>query len=229
VFQEFTDDARRVVYAQEESRLLGHPHIGTEHLLLGLLHNDPLGRDTVQILTEAGVHPDAVRQHLNHPPADAAGELAGHIPFSPHAQRNLEQAAAVGARLGQGRLTRAHLLVALLTVAADARGVQILQALGSDLAHLISAAERVAARSEPEEPTDRPATAAATLRATIVTAADGPTASVSDRSPHLHQLMHERRRFAAALRRYGRHDNECDPDGACTCGLGPILDDAGLD
>ncbi|MGI8416146.1 MAG: Clp protease N-terminal domain-containing protein, partial [Nakamurella sp.] len=41
MFERFTDGARRVVVlAQEESRLLNHPFIGTEHLLLGLLRED---------------------------------------------------------------------------------------------------------------------------------------------------------------------------------------------
>ena len=39
VFERFTDRARRVlVLAQEEARLLNHSFIGTEHILLGLIH-----------------------------------------------------------------------------------------------------------------------------------------------------------------------------------------------
>jgi ATP-dependent Clp protease ATP-binding subunit ClpC len=38
VWERFTDRARRVVvYAQEEARMLNHNHIGTEHILLGLI------------------------------------------------------------------------------------------------------------------------------------------------------------------------------------------------
>jgi hypothetical protein len=40
MFESFTDRARRaVVLAQEETRRLNHSHIGTEHLLLGLLND----------------------------------------------------------------------------------------------------------------------------------------------------------------------------------------------
>src|SRR6478752_3365086 len=39
MFERFTDRARRVVVlAQEEARLLNHSYIGTEHILLGLIH-----------------------------------------------------------------------------------------------------------------------------------------------------------------------------------------------
>ena len=39
MFERFTDRARRVVVlAQEEARLLNHNYIGTEHILLGLIH-----------------------------------------------------------------------------------------------------------------------------------------------------------------------------------------------
>ena len=39
MFERFTDRARRVVVlAQEEARMLSHNYIGTEHILLGLIH-----------------------------------------------------------------------------------------------------------------------------------------------------------------------------------------------
>ena len=39
MFEKFTDRARRVVVlAQEEARMLNHNYIGTEHILLGLIH-----------------------------------------------------------------------------------------------------------------------------------------------------------------------------------------------
>jgi ATP-dependent Clp protease ATP-binding subunit ClpC len=39
MFEKFTDKARRVVVlAQEEAKLLNHNYIGTEHILLGLIH-----------------------------------------------------------------------------------------------------------------------------------------------------------------------------------------------
>src|SRR6478609_9242211 len=39
MFERFTDRARRVVVlAQEEAKMLNHNYIGTEHILLGLIH-----------------------------------------------------------------------------------------------------------------------------------------------------------------------------------------------
>jgi ATP-dependent Clp protease ATP-binding subunit ClpA len=70
MFERFTDQARDVVvHAQEESRRLGHVHIGTEHLLLALL--DPSAGTAAMVLADAGVEAsavrDAVRRHLAHP------------------------------------------------------------------------------------------------------------------------------------------------------------------
>ncbi|MEZ5229655.1 MAG: Clp protease N-terminal domain-containing protein [Acidimicrobiales bacterium] len=45
MFERFTDRARRVVVlAQEEARLLNHNYIGTEHILLGLIHEEKASR-----------------------------------------------------------------------------------------------------------------------------------------------------------------------------------------
>ena len=55
MFERFTDRARRVVVAaQEEARLLGHNHIGSEHLLLGLLHEQ--GGTAGHVLAGGGGH-----------------------------------------------------------------------------------------------------------------------------------------------------------------------------
>ena len=63
MFERFNDRSRRVVVlAQEEARLLGHDYIGTEHLLLGLVHD----RESVaaQALESVGVSLEAVRTRL---------------------------------------------------------------------------------------------------------------------------------------------------------------------
>jgi ATP-dependent Clp protease ATP-binding subunit ClpA len=60
MFERFTEQARAVVVkAQEECRALGHHHIGTEHLLLGLL--DPSAGATATLLADAGVAAPGVR------------------------------------------------------------------------------------------------------------------------------------------------------------------------
>lgn len=58
-----SDESRRVLnYAAEEAEQLLHKHIGTEHLLLGLLREE--GCFAAQILNEHGVHLSEVREEL---------------------------------------------------------------------------------------------------------------------------------------------------------------------
>jgi ATP-dependent Clp protease ATP-binding subunit ClpA len=60
MFERFTNDARTVVTrAQEEAKGLGHPYIGTEHLLLGLL--DPGAGTGYAVLHEVGLDRERVR------------------------------------------------------------------------------------------------------------------------------------------------------------------------
>jgi ATP-dependent Clp protease ATP-binding subunit ClpA len=62
MFERFTDRARQVtVDAQATARRLGHGHIGTEHLLLGLLHSDGMA---AQVLRGLGVTPAAVEREV---------------------------------------------------------------------------------------------------------------------------------------------------------------------
>jgi ATP-dependent Clp protease ATP-binding subunit ClpA len=60
MFERFTAAAREVVInAQQEARQLGHPSIGTEHVLLGLIHEQQSA--TARLLRPAGVVPATVR------------------------------------------------------------------------------------------------------------------------------------------------------------------------
>jgi ATP-dependent Clp protease ATP-binding subunit ClpA len=63
MFERFTDQSHRaVVLAQEEARRLNHDHVGTEHLLAGLLREE---RGTAaQVLASSGVTLDAVRGQI---------------------------------------------------------------------------------------------------------------------------------------------------------------------
>jgi ATP-dependent Clp protease ATP-binding subunit ClpC len=107
MFERFTDEARVVVvHAQDEVRLLGHDRIGTEHLLLGLLHDE--NSETGRLLRAAGIGLAAVRQ-LVQEAQDRTGKPPGHIPFTPRAKRALEQALRVAQRLGQPHIRRPHL------------------------------------------------------------------------------------------------------------------------
>jgi Clp amino terminal domain, pathogenicity island component len=65
MFERFNDEARRsVVLAQQEARLLNHDHIGSAHILLGLLRvpDGPAAR----VLGGLGVTADAARGEVEH-------------------------------------------------------------------------------------------------------------------------------------------------------------------
>ena len=74
MFERFTDRARRVVVlAQEEARLLNHNYIGTEHILLGLIHEGE--GVAAKGLESLGISLEAVRSQVE--------ELIGHGASSP--------------------------------------------------------------------------------------------------------------------------------------------------
>jgi Clp amino terminal domain, pathogenicity island component len=110
VFEGYTQEARQtIIHAQEEARALRSGEIGTGHLLLGVLRTLPL---LVPLRAED------VRARLG--AGDAGGEAG--LPFSDAARRALEAAPQEAARLGHGRVTPAHLLLAL---AADPQAVEL--------------------------------------------------------------------------------------------------------
>jgi ATP-dependent Clp protease ATP-binding subunit ClpC len=113
VFERFTDRARRVVVlAQEEVRLLGHGHIGTEHLLLGLLREEE-GLAARELIA-AGVDLErarAVVAELVGPPEEGG---SGHLPFTPGAKRVLELSLREALKLGHNFISTEHLLLGLL-------------------------------------------------------------------------------------------------------------------
>jgi ATP-dependent Clp protease ATP-binding subunit ClpC len=63
MFERFTDRARRVVVeAQDEARTLNHNYIGTEHILLGLIHEGD--GVAAQVLVKLGADRIRVRQQV---------------------------------------------------------------------------------------------------------------------------------------------------------------------
>jgi ATP-dependent Clp protease ATP-binding subunit ClpA len=131
MFERFTDRARRVVrLAQEEAWRLGHNYIGTEHLLLGLVHEP----DTVagEALASAGVSLEAVRRRVIEIVGEGGGITAGRIPFTPEAKRALERTLNEATRLGDNYIGTAHLLLSVLRQ-PDGDAAQIVVALGGDL------------------------------------------------------------------------------------------------
>jgi ATP-dependent Clp protease ATP-binding subunit ClpC len=131
MFERFTDRARRVVVlAQEEARMLSHNYIGTEHLLLGLLHEDH--GMAAQVLDEMGVSLSSVREQVLEIIGSGDSAPSGHIPFTPRAKKVLELSLREALQLGTDYIGTEHLLLGLLR---EGEGVapQILVKLGKNL------------------------------------------------------------------------------------------------
>jgi ClpA/ClpB-like protein len=112
MFELFTDSARQaVVLGQEESRKLKHQHIGTEHLLLGVLRLD--GERAVDVLESHGVTYTLARGAVARIVGEGAAETHGQIPFTARAKAAIERAASES-RYGDGSITPGHLLLGVL-------------------------------------------------------------------------------------------------------------------
>jgi hypothetical protein len=153
MFERFTDKARNtVILAQEEARALRHDHIGTEHLLLGLLREtDGAGASA---LTSLGIGLAAARDRVAAVAAQAQGGSAprqvalAHIPFTPQAKRTLELALREALQLGHDYIGTGHILLGLVRDPA-CRGASILFALGADQAAVRERVIELRPASEP--------------------------------------------------------------------------------
>jgi hypothetical protein len=131
MFERFTDRARRVVVlAQEEARLLDHNYIGTEHILLGLIHE---GEGVAYLaLTELGISLDAVRAQVEAEIGQGSEAPGGHIPFTPRAKKVLELSLREALQFGHNYIGTEHILLGLIR---EGEGVaaQVLVGLGAGL------------------------------------------------------------------------------------------------
>src|ERR671922_1234873 len=134
MFERFTDRARRVVVlAQEEARLLNHNYIGTEHLLLGLIHEgEGLAAKALESL---GVTLEGVRSQVEDMIGVGTATPQGHIPFTPRAKKVLELSLREALQLGHNYIGTEHILLGLLR---EGEGVaaQVLQKLGAELSRV---------------------------------------------------------------------------------------------
>ena len=113
MFERFTDRARRVVVlAQEEARMLRHDHIGTEHILLGLIR----GGEGVaaEALESLGISLEAVRQQVGEITGQGQQAPSGHIPFTPRAAKVLELSLREALQLGHNAIGTEHVLLGLI-------------------------------------------------------------------------------------------------------------------
>ena len=131
MFERFTDRARRVVVlAQDEARMLNHDYIGTEHILLGLIHE---GQGVAaRALESLGISLEAVRQQVQEIIGQGQQPPPGHIPFTPRAKKVLELSLREAQELDHNYIGTEHILLGLIR---EGKGVaaQVLAKLGADL------------------------------------------------------------------------------------------------
>jgi len=131
VFERFTDRARRVlVLAQEESRLLNHSFIGTEHILLGLIHEGD--GVAARALAQLDISLEAVREKVEDTIGLSGSAQVGSPPFTPRAKKVLELSLREALQLGHNYIGTEHML---LGIVREGEGVaaQVLVSLGADL------------------------------------------------------------------------------------------------
>ncbi|MEH0109608.1 ATP-dependent Clp protease ATP-binding subunit [Tersicoccus sp. MR15.9] len=134
MFERFTDRARRVVVlAQEEARMLNHNYIGTEHILLGLIHEGE--GVAAKALESLNISLGAVREQVQEIIGQGQQAPSGHIPFTPRAKKVLELSLREALQLGHSYIGTEHILLGLIR---EGEGVaaQVLVKLGADLSRV---------------------------------------------------------------------------------------------
>jgi ATP-dependent Clp protease ATP-binding subunit ClpC len=119
-----------VVLAQEEAKMLNHNYIGTEHILLGLIHEGE--GVAAKALESLGISLDAVREQVQDIIGQGQQQPTGHIPFTPRAKKVLELSLREALQLGHNYIGTEHILLGLIR---EGEGVaaQVLVKLGADL------------------------------------------------------------------------------------------------
>src|SRR4026209_399572 len=131
MFERFTDRARRVVVlAQEEARMLSHNYIGTEHILLGLIHEGE--GVAAKALESLDISLEAVRAQVEEIIGEGQQAPSGHIPFTPRAKKVLELSLREALQLGHNYIGTEHILLGLIRE-GEGGGGPVLQKFGADL------------------------------------------------------------------------------------------------
>ncbi len=99
MFDKVTDGARRVVVlAQQNARMLNHNYIGTEHILLGLIHEGE--GVAAKALESLGISLEGVRHQVEEIIGQGQPPTSAHIPFTPRAKKVLELSLPEALQLG---------------------------------------------------------------------------------------------------------------------------------
>jgi ATP-dependent Clp protease ATP-binding subunit ClpC len=148
MFEKFSDRARRVVVlSQEEARLLNHNYIGTEHILLGLVHEDE--GVAARALGSLNIRLDAVRREVEEIIGQGGSPPSDHMPFTPRAKKVLELSLREAIQGGHNYIGTEHILLGLLR---EGEGVacQVLVKLGASLPNVRARVLQLAAESTSE-------------------------------------------------------------------------------
>ncbi len=154
MFERFTDRARRVVVlAQTEASMLNHNYIGTEHILLGLIHEGE--GVAAQVFESLDISVGAARQQVEEMIGRGTAETTGHIPFTPRAKKVLELSLREALQLGHNYIGTEHLLLGLIR---EGEGVaaQVLRTLGADLNRVRQAVIQLLSGSTTSETAEEP-------------------------------------------------------------------------
>ena len=152
MFERFTDRARRVVVlAQEEARMLNHNYIGTEHILLGLIHEGE--GVAAKSLESLGISLEGVRSQVEEIIGQGQQAPSGHIPFTPRAKKVLELSLREALQLGHNYIGTEHILLGLIR---EGEGVaaQVLVKLGADLNRVRQQVIQLLSGYQGKEPTE---------------------------------------------------------------------------
>ena len=150
MFERFTDSARRVVVlALEEAGLLNHDYIGTEHILLGLIHEGE--GVAARALQRLGISLDSVRDQVVETVGRGQQRPSVHIPFSRTAKKVLESSLREALRLGHDQIGTEHILLGLVRKRGSI-AAQLLEELDADLPAIRDSVMGVLAEGADEDP-----------------------------------------------------------------------------
>ncbi len=147
-FEKFSERARRVLtLAQEEAQHLGHSHIGTEHILLGLVGEDE--GVAAKVLISSGVSLSKVRSAVEFIIGHGEKPSSGEIGLTSGAKKVIELAIDEARHLGHNYIGTEHLLLGLLH---EGEGVAagVLNSLGVTLERARTETTRVLSQSAPK-------------------------------------------------------------------------------
>ena len=145
MFEQFTERARKVMsLARQEAQRRNSAFIGTEHILLGIIHEGEGNAN--KMLKALGVPAQSVVEEVDRILAQIVTTVpitySGQIPFSPCSKRVIELASEAAHGLGDRHVGTEHVLIA---ISKEHEGIAA-QALGNleiTLEQLIAARNRV--------------------------------------------------------------------------------------